>query len=35
MCMTMIWEMMIPGIAVGLVGIILLLCLIPVVKGLK
>ena len=35
MCMTMIWEMMIPGVAVGLVGIILLLCLIPVVKGLK
>ena len=35
MCMTMVWNMMIPGIAVGIVGIILLLCLIPVCKGLK
>ena len=35
MCMTMVWNMMIPGIAVGIVGIILLLCLIPVYKGLK
>ena len=35
MCMTMIWDMMIPGIAVGIVGIVLLLCLIPVIKGLK
>lgn len=35
MCMTMVWNMMIPGIAVGIVGIILLLCLIPICKGLK
>ena len=35
MCMTMIWNMMVPGIIVGLVGIVLLLCLIPVIKGLK
>lgn len=35
MCMTMIWSMMVPGILVGLVGIILLLSLIPVVKGLQ
>ena len=35
MCMVMIWSMMIPGILVGIVGIILLLCLIPLVKGLK
>ena len=35
MCMTMVWNMMIPGIAVGIVGIILLFCLIPVCKGLK
>ena len=35
MCMTMIWNMMVPGIAVGIVGIVLLLCLIPVVKGVK
>ena len=35
MCMVMIWEMLIPGIIVGIVGIVLLLCLIPVIKGLK
>lgn len=35
MCMVMVWSMMIPGILVGIVGIVLLLCLIPVVKGLK
>ena len=35
MCMTMVWNIMIPGIAVGIIGIVLLLCLIPVCKGLK
>ena len=35
MCMVMIWSMMIPGIIVGIIGIVALLCLIPVVKGLK
>lgn len=36
MCMTMVWEnLMIPGIIVGVVGIVLLLCLIPFYKGLK
>lgn len=36
MCMTMVFEgLMIPGILVGIVGIILLVGLIPVVKGLK
>lgn len=35
MCMTMVWNMMLPGIIVGIVGIVLLLCLIPVIKGLK
>ena len=35
MCMVMIWEMMVPGILIGLVGIVLLLCLIPLVKGIK
>ena len=35
MCMVMIWDMLIPGIIVGIVGIVLLLCLIPVIKGLK
>lgn len=35
MCMTMVWDMLIPGILVGIVGILLLLCLIPLVKGLQ
>ena len=35
MCMTMLWEMLVPGILVGIVGIIVLLCLIPLIKGLK
>ena len=35
MCMVMIWDMLVPGIIVGIVGIVLLLCLIPVIKGLK
>ena len=35
MCMVMVWEMMIPGILIGLLGIVLLLCLIPLVKGIK
>ena len=36
MCMIMVFEgLMIPGILVGIVGIILMVGLIPVVKGLK
>ena len=35
MCMTMIWSNMVPGIVIGLAGIVVLLCLIPFVKGLK
>ena len=35
MCMTMVWGMMVPGVLVGIVGIVLLLCLIPVIKGIK
>lgn len=36
MCMTMVFEgMMIWGIIVGIIGIILLLCLIPMCMGLK
>lgn len=35
MCMTMVWNRMASGIAVGIVGIVLLLCLIPICKGLK
>jgi len=36
MCMTMVWEgLLIWGILVGIVGILVLLCLIPLCKGLK
>ncbi len=36
MCMTMVWQnLMIPGIVIGIIGIVLLLCLIPLYKGLK
>lgn len=36
MCMTMVWEgLMVQGIIVGVVGIVLLLCIIPLCKGLK
>ena len=35
MCMVMVWDMLVWGIVVGIIGIVLLLCLIPVVKGLK
>lgn len=36
MCMTMVWQgVMVQGIAIGMIGIFLLLCLIPLCKGLK
>ena len=35
MCLTMVWSNMIIGIIVGIVGIILLMSLIPLTKGLK
>lgn len=36
MCMTMVWSgYMVAGIIVGIVGILVLLCLIPFIKGLK
>ncbi|MDE5992513.1 MAG: hypothetical protein K2G87_05625 [Oscillospiraceae bacterium] len=36
MCMTMVWSnLMIPGIIVGIMGIVLLICLIPMIKGIK
>ena len=35
MCLTKVWSNMIVGIVVGLVGIVMLLCLIPMTKGLK
>ncbi len=35
MCLTMVWSHMVMGIVIGLVGIVVLLCLIPFIKGLK
>lgn len=35
MCLTMVWSYMVVGIIVGIVGIVVLLCLIPYIKGLK
>lgn len=35
MCMVMVWSSIVLGIAIGLTGIVLLLCLIPLTKGLK
>lgn len=35
MCFCMVWGRMAAGIAIGLVGIVVLLCLIPLTKGIK
>ena len=35
MCLTMVWSNMVAGIIVGIIGIVVLLCLIPFIKGLK
>ena len=35
MCLVMVWNLLVPGIVVGLVGIVLLLCLIPLIGGIK
>lgn len=35
MCYSMVWDKMVMGIVIGLVGIVILLCLIPMVKGVK
>lgn len=35
MCMVMVWNMMLLGILVGIVGVIMLLCLIPMFLGFK
>lgn len=35
MCMTMVWNLLIAGIAVGIAGILLLIGLIPAIKGLS
>lgn len=35
MCLTMVWGRMVLGVMIGIAGIVVLLCLIPFVKGLK
>ena len=35
MCYTMVWSNLVLGIVIGLAGILMLLCLIPIFKGLK
>ena len=35
MCMVMVWSQMVFGIIVGLIGILLLLTLIPLIRGIK
>lgn len=35
MCFCMVWGKMVLGIAIGVMGILILLCLIPLTKGLK
>lgn len=35
MCLTMVWSHMVVGIVIGIVGIVVLLCLIPFIRGLK
>lgn len=35
MCLTMVWSNMVVGIIIGIIGIVVLLCLIPFIKGLK
>lgn len=35
MCLTMVWSHMVIGTVIGIVGIVVLLCLIPFIKGIK
>lgn len=35
MCFCMVWGKMVLGIVIGLVGIVVLLCLIPLTKGIQ
>lgn len=35
MCLIMVWDVLVLGMLVGIVGIVLLLCLIPQCKGVK
>ena len=35
MCFSMVWDKMVLGIEVGIVGIVILLCLIPLINGIE
>lgn len=35
MCLTMVWQNMLLGVIIGIVGILILLSLIPIIKGIK
>lgn len=35
MCFSMVWDKMIVGIIIGMIGIIILLCLVPLIKGIN
>lgn len=35
MCFCMVWDKLVVGVIIGLVGIVALLCLIPLTKGIK
>ena len=35
MCLVMVWGNLVSGIIVGVIGILLLLCLVPICRGLK
>lgn len=35
MCLSMVWGKMVMGVGIGLVGIVVLLCLLPLTKGVK
>lgn len=35
MCLVMVWDYMLAGIIVGVAGIIILMSLIPIIKGIK
>ena len=35
MCLCLVWEQIIVGTLVGLLGIVMLICLIPMIKGIK
>lgn len=35
MCFSMVWGKMVWGVVIGLIGIVILLCLVPLAKGIK